>query len=231
MSQAGWAGTGRRPKANTRGLCRAWGTGDPEVAEVSFVPRACDRGGSEFWQPRACWEARPSCRQTPPRPHCAAQPASSCPFGVILLLALCRNPAPGHTHRSCTVGGCWLSPSIHSAGQSGLASSLGCKAPVGRPSVRVLTGWGPRWPTVVPSEASAQVCSHMSTHQASWGRGCPGPGHPRRQPKPGSCDVRGAGQLLVLPPPREHVVGMVHRHERLPWAFSGWQSYSGAVWW
>lgn len=155
---------------------------------------------------------------------------------LVLLESFCFLPSaatrpPGHTHRSCTVGGCWLSPSIHSAGQSGLASSLGCKAPVGRPSVRVLTGWGPRWPTVVPSEASAQVCSHMSTHQASWGRGCPGPGHPRRQPKPGSCDVRGAGQLLVLPPPREHVVGMVHRHERLPWAFSGWQSYSGAVWW
>lgn len=100
MSQGGWAGTGWRLKANTsfRGLCRAWGTGDPEVAEVSFVPRVCDTGGSEFWQPRACWEPRPSCRQTPPRPHCAAQPASSCPFGVILLLALCRNPAPGpHT--------------------------------------------------------------------------------------------------------------------------------------
>lgn len=156
------------------------------MAEVSFVPRACDMGGSEFRQPRACWEPRPSFRQTPPpRPHCAAQPASSCPFGVILLLALCHNPAPRpHTQElHCRRTG--LSPSIHSAGQSGLASSLGYKAPVGRPSVRVLIGWGPRWPTVAPSEASAQVCSGMSTHQASWGRGCPGPGSPRRQPKPG----------------------------------------------
>lgn len=128
------------------------------------------------------------------------------PLLVLLLLALCRNPAPGpHTQElHCRTG---LSPSIHSAGQSGLASSLGCKAPVGRPSVRVLTGWGPRWPTVAPSEASAQVCSGMSTHQASWGRGCPGPGSPRRQHKPGRLRCQGRGAAPCPPSSETEATG------------------------
>lgn len=85
--------------------------------------------------------------------------------------------------------------------------------------MRVLPGWGQRWPTVGPSEASVQVCSGLSIHQASWGRGCPSAGSPRGQPKPGQlrCQRHGAAPC---PPSSEKrpldplpVAGMVQNHK------------------
>lgn len=102
--------------------------------------------------------------------------------------------------------------------------------------MRVLKGWGPRWPTAaLPLPPLRQGLSVLASAHTKPPGG--------RQPKPASLQCWSAEPFLIFPPLKQRpsdlnspsslvAIDMVHQHgESLLWAFSGWQSHSGAVWW
>lgn len=152
----------------------------------SFVAGVCSPGGSacsERGRPGACWEPQPSRGWTAPRPHCAAQPAPSCPPGRSLPVRahspLFSQPWPGpqNAHaRSCPPGGQGHHPpSIQQGSQSSPAPRAlqgPCREAQGEGGEAGDRG-GPKpssqLPFTVPPFEARSMCVGICVHHVSQG--------------------------------------------------------------